>query len=98
MSANKISPSAYQRWQSLISVRPEYYPYSELEKLNKRIVLFYALLDTLSRPVLLTRGAGLTFLQIKVNKGQIGVFLSTAETGAYITLSLCVVTSWLLSA
>lgn len=79
-------------------MRPEYSMYSELEKLNMRIALFYTLLDILSRPVLLTRGAGLTFLQIKVNKGQIGVFLSTAETGAYITLSLCVVTSWLLSA
>ena len=78
-------------------MRPEYSLYSELEKLNMRIVLFYALLDTLSRPVLLTRGAGLTFLQIKVNKGQIGVFLSTAESVCN-HLSLCVVTSWLLSA
>lgn len=43
-------------------MRPEYSEYSELEKLNKRIVLFYALLDTLSRPVLLSGGAGLTFL------------------------------------
>ena len=76
---------------------PRVLPYSELEKLNKRIVLFYALLDTLSRPVLLSGGAGLTFLQIKVNKGQIGVFLSTAESVCN-HLSLCVVTSWLLSA
>lgn len=41
---------------------PRVSPYSELEKLNMRIVLFYALLDTLSRPVLLSGGAGLTFL------------------------------------
>lgn len=46
-------------------MRPEYSEYSELEKLNMRIVLFYALLDILSRPVLLSGGAGLTFFANK---------------------------------